>query len=601
MRSPTCAPAPSTGSPTPTTPRTSCSRRRRWWCRATRRRSAGCSPPPSGAGVPLTFRSGGTSLSGQAVTDGILVDTRRHFRRIEVLDDGARVRVRPGRHDPAGQRPARRATGASSAPTRPARAPARSAASSPTTPRAWPAARRPTATARWSRCVLVLPSGTVVDTGAPDADERLRRARAGTARRARCGCATGCVATPRSRAKIERQFSMKNTMGYGLNSFLDHTRPVDDPRPPRGRQRGHARRSSPRRSCARCRCCRHAATGAARVRRPVRGHRRAAGARRPPAPATIELLDATSLRVGQTDPQADAAAARSARGPSRRPCSWSTRRADGGCSSTRSPPRPPACSPAAGHRPAALAADPAARAGCGTSARACTRRSPAPARPAPPRCWRTSRAGARAAAHLRAADRAVRPARLRGRVIFGHAKDGNIHFMLTERLRRRPDRPASLRRVHRGHGRAGARPRRHAQGRARHRPRSWRPSSAASTATSCTTVMREVKRLCDPAGVLNPGVVLTDDADAHLRDLKAAPTVESEVDRCVECGYCEPVCPSRGPHHHAAAAHRAAPRDGRGRGRGRHGAGRRARGRLRATTASTPARSTACARPPARC
>ena len=47
-------------------------------------------------GVPLTFRSGGTSLSGQAGTDGVLVDTRKHFRGIEVLDDGARVRVQPG-------------------------------------------------------------------------------------------------------------------------------------------------------------------------------------------------------------------------------------------------------------------------------------------------------------------------------------------------------------------------------------------------------------------------------------------------------------------------------------------------------------------------
>src|SRR4051812_17703755 len=47
-------------------------------------------------GVPMTFRSGGTSLSGQAVTDGILVDTRRHFRDIEILDGGARVRIGPG-------------------------------------------------------------------------------------------------------------------------------------------------------------------------------------------------------------------------------------------------------------------------------------------------------------------------------------------------------------------------------------------------------------------------------------------------------------------------------------------------------------------------
>ena len=47
-------------------------------------------------GVPLTFRSGGTSLSGQAVTDGLLVDVRKHFKAVEVLDDGARVRVQPG-------------------------------------------------------------------------------------------------------------------------------------------------------------------------------------------------------------------------------------------------------------------------------------------------------------------------------------------------------------------------------------------------------------------------------------------------------------------------------------------------------------------------
>ena len=45
--------------------------------------------------------------------------------------------------------------------------------------------------------------------------------------------------------------------------------------------------------------------------------------------------------------------------------------------------------------------------------------------------------------------------------------------------------------------------------------------------------------------MLNPGVVLTDDDTLHLRDLKVVETVEPEVDRCVECGYCEPVCPSR--------------------------------------------------------
>lgn len=48
-----------------------------------------------------------------------------------------------------------------------------------------------------------------------------------------------------------------------------------------------------------------------------------------------------------------------------------------------------------------------------------------------------------------------------------------------------------------------------------------------------------------PAGVLNPGVLLNDDPAGHVRHLKTALPIEAEVDRCVECGYCDPVCPSK--------------------------------------------------------
>jgi len=58
-------------------------------------------------------------------------------------------------------------------------------------------------------------------------------------------------------------------------------------------------------------------------------------------------------------------------------------------------------------------------------------------------------------------------------------------------------------------------------------------------------VMREVKRLCDPGGVLAPGIVVGDDDTIHVRHLKPVERVEAEVDRCVECGFCEGVCPSR--------------------------------------------------------
>jgi len=58
-------------------------------------------------------------------------------------------------------------------------------------------------------------------------------------------------------------------------------------------------------------------------------------------------------------------------------------------------------------------------------------------------------------------------------------------------------------------------------------------------------VMKRLKELCDPEGILNPGVILNPDPQAHLKDLKPMPTVEDEVDKCIECGYCEPRCPSR--------------------------------------------------------
>jgi D-lactate dehydrogenase len=58
--------------------------------------------------------------------------------------------------------------------------------------------------------------------------------------------------------------------------------------------------------------------------------------------------------------------------------------------------------------------------------------------------------------------------------------------------------------------------------------------------------MWRVKELADPAGVLGPGVVLSRDPGVHLRNLKTTPEIPDEqATTCVECGFCEPVCPSR--------------------------------------------------------
>src|SRR3954469_1668415 len=176
-------------------------------------------------GVPLTFRSGGTSLSGQATADGVLVDTRRNFRQIEVLDDGARVRVQPGATVRAVN-------------TRLARY-GRKLGPDPASESACTIGGVVANNSSGMACgtefntyrtlesaVLVLPSGTVLDTAAPDADERLRTLEPeiydGLSRlrdRVRGNSA--------SVERIRTLFSIKNTMGYGVNSFVDHERPVD--------------------------------------------------------------------------------------------------------------------------------------------------------------------------------------------------------------------------------------------------------------------------------------------------------------------------------------------------------------------------------------
>ena len=46
--------------------------------------------------TPIVFRTGGTSLSGQAITDGILVDLSRFWQKATVLENGAAVKVQPG-------------------------------------------------------------------------------------------------------------------------------------------------------------------------------------------------------------------------------------------------------------------------------------------------------------------------------------------------------------------------------------------------------------------------------------------------------------------------------------------------------------------------
>ena len=46
--------------------------------------------------IPVTFRAAGTSLSGQAVSDSVLVVAGEGWGRCDILDEGLRIRLQPG-------------------------------------------------------------------------------------------------------------------------------------------------------------------------------------------------------------------------------------------------------------------------------------------------------------------------------------------------------------------------------------------------------------------------------------------------------------------------------------------------------------------------
>ena len=58
-------------------------------------------------------------------------------------------------------------------------------------------------------------------------------------------------------------------------------------------------------------------------------------------------------------------------------------------------------------------------------------------------------------------------------------------------------------------------------------------------------LMKRIKEIFDPLGLLNPDVVLSSDPGVHLKNLKPLPIAHDIVDKCIECGFCESHCPSK--------------------------------------------------------
>ncbi|MCH5346087.1 MAG: FAD-binding oxidoreductase, partial [Muribaculaceae bacterium] len=129
--------------------------------------------------------------------------------------------------------------------------------------------------------------------------------------------------------------------------------------------------------------------------------------------------------------------------------------------------------------------------------------------------------------------------------IYGHALAGNYHFIIAQAF----DTPEEIERyrqlmtdvehlvVDRYDGSLKAE---HGTG------RNMAPFVEREWGQKAFSMMCRLKKLFDPEGRLNRGVIFNDDPECYLHDLKTMPQVDDVVDRCIECGFCEVNCVSWG-------------------------------------------------------
>jgi D-lactate dehydrogenase len=489
--------------------------------------------------IPVTLRSGGTSLNGQGQSDGILIDVRRHFAGVKVEEDGDVARVRPGTalgHANRVLLPFSRRLGPDPASTDFATVGGVVANNSGgmrcgVTQDSYSTVRALT---------LVLPSGTTIDTAEPGAEDRFAELEPELAR--------GLIeirdeirADTDLAERIRRKFQIKNTMGYRLVAFLDADTPLEI------------------------------------FRRLVVGSEGTLAFVAEAVFDTVPLLPHTATTwvhfadIHKTvEPVPDLVAAGAT--------AVEMMVAPALIAASYSIPGTPEYWRELPPESAALlieyrSDDPAELDGMERQAIEAldgreTLRGPDFTRDEEltEMFWRTREGLHGIVGRMRpqgtsliVEDVCVPPDRIAESAtdlqallgkhgflpgVAGHTSAGTLHFMLTPNFAQAEDRDryeafmndlvdlivdkydGSLKAEH-GTG----------INMAPYVEREWGPKA--------TEFMWRIKRLADPDGVLGPGVILNRDPEAHMQNLKSSPPIEEVADTCVECGFCEPVCPSR--------------------------------------------------------
>lgn len=132
----------------------------------------------------------------------------------------------------------------------------------------------------------------------------------------------------------------------------------------------------------------------------------------------------------------------------------------------------------------------------------------------------------------------------KGSVMWGHLLDGNIHFLIMPDFSRTNEMNAYKAFMHEMadlvvNKYKGSLKAEHGTG------RNMAPFVEYEWGTEIYELMKEVKQVIDPKRILNPGVLLNDDPEVYIKNIKPLPEAHPLIDRCIECGFCESSCPSR--------------------------------------------------------
>jgi len=489
--------------------------------------------------IPLTFRSGGTSLSGQAITDGLLVDVGRFWRSANVEDEGRLLRVQPGLIGQQANQVLKR-YGAKIGPDPASLSSARLGGILSNNASGMCCGVIQNAYHTLRSMTFLLPSGTQIDTASPEADTQFRKREPQLAE-GLLKLKQQLEANTDLADRIRWKYRMKNTTGYSLNAFLDYSTPVEIfshlligaegtlafiaeavletvPDLP-VKYTGLLLFPDFRAACAAIVPLRDAGAAALEVmdRASLRSVENKTGI--PPeirqlpdgaAGLLVEFQSADANAVQENAAKAQAAVgglellreAQFTSDPRQQELLWNIRKG---------------MLPSVG----------AARAS-GTTI--ITEDLVFPV------------------SHL--ADAAQDLTRLfekhgySNAILFGHAKDGNLHFVLAQGFNTEKEMDQYGKFIDDVvdlvvHKYDGALKAEHGTG------RNMAPFVETEWGREAYKVMQQLKALADPENLLNPGVILNPDPAAHMADLKKMPVVEAEVDKCIECGFCEPVCPSR--------------------------------------------------------